>query len=304
METEKFSPAAKDIYTQALHYVNQKEVEVRETGKITVAQLFELAKMIVESTEQSEQLNSFAIYYFDTADITRSHVINTAIFATVLARGIGYKGDDLIRICATALLHDIGVARLDRSILNRMITQLKPAEINVIRNHSGFGYEIIIQSDNKLENLAQSVFQHHEKGDGSGYPRQLTDKEMLPTAQILSLIDVYESLIHPRSHRDALIPPAGIQELIKQEGHHFPRPLMKALIETISLYPAGCYVKLNSGEIAKVIKTNRSMPTRPQVKIMFDAKGQAAKPQIIDLVQNNLIAIRTCIPPPGMQKIA
>jgi len=304
METEKFSPAAKDIYKQALHYVSQKELEARKTGKITVTQLFELAGRIVNSIDRSEQLNSYAIYYFDRADITRSHVINTAIFATVLAHGIGYKGDDLIRVCATALLHDIGVAKLDASVFDKLIDQLRPDEIKAVKNHTEFGYEIIIQSDDKLENLAQVVYQHHEKADGSGYPRQLTDKEMLPIAQILSLIDIYESLIHPRNRRDALIPPLGIQDLIKQEGKRFSRPLMKALIETISLYPAGCYVKLNSGEIAKVIKTNRSMPTRPQVKIMFDAKGQAAKPQIIDLVQNNLIAIRTCIPPPGMQKIA
>ncbi|MBU0711384.1 HD domain-containing protein [bacterium] len=303
MEPKTFSPAAKDIYKQALRYVILKEREVRETGEITVAQLFELANLIVESTEKSEQLNSFAVYYFDTADITHSHVINTAIFATVLVRGIGYSEDDLVKVCATALLHDIGVAKVDSAIFNKPIKQLKPHEINAIKNHSGFGYEIIVQSDDKLEGLAQSVFQHHEKGDGSGYPGQLTEKEMLPTAQILSLIDVYESLIHPRDHRDALIPPLGIQELIKQEGKRFSKPLLKALIETISLYPTGCYVKLNSGELARVIKTNKHLPTRPQVKILFDARRQSTKQQILDLARNNLAFIQTCIPPPGMRKI-
>ncbi|MGC9365177.1 MAG: HD-GYP domain-containing protein [Fidelibacterota bacterium] len=303
MESEKFSPAAKDVYIQALRYVVQKEREVRETGKITVAQLFELAKRIVDSTEQSEQLNSFAIYYFDTADITRSHVINTAIFATVVARGNGYTGDDLIRVCAAALLHDIGVARLDVDIMRKMVAELGPEEINTVKNHSWFGYEIIVGSDKRLEELAQAVFQHHEKGDGSGYPKRLSEKEILPTAQILSLIDIYESLIHPRNHRDALIPPEGIQELIKQEGKRFSRPLMKALIETISIYPVGCYVRLNSGEVAKVVRTDRHFPNRPQVKILFDAKGQGVRHQIIDLAQNNLLTIKTCIPPPGIRKI-
>ncbi|MBN2602450.1 MAG: HD domain-containing protein [Candidatus Marinimicrobia bacterium] len=248
-------------------------------------------------------MNSYAIYYFDTADITRSHVINTAIFTTVLARGIGYKGDDLIRVCATALLHDIGIAKTDVSIINKLIDQLGPDEIKAVKNHSESGYEIITRSDDKLENLAQAVYQHHEKGDGSGYPRQLTDKEMLPIAQILSLIDIYESLIHPRNHRDALIPPLGIQDLIKQEGKRFSRPLMKALIESISIYPVGCYVKLNSGEIAKVFKTNPHLPTRPQVKVLFDAKGQSTSRQVVDLAQENLITIKTCIPPPGMRRI-
>lgn len=303
MESEKFSPAAKDVYIQALRYVVQKEREVRETGKINIDQLFELAKRIVDSTERSEQLNSFAIYYFDTADITRSHVINTAIFATVVARGTGYTGDDLIRVCASALLHDIGVARMDAAIMRKMVAQLGLEEINTVKKHSEFGYEIIVRSDNRLEELAQAVFQHHEKGDGSGYPKRLIEKEILPTAQILSLIDIYESLIHPRNHRDALIPPEGIQELIRQEGKRFSRPLMKALIETIGIYPVGCYVRLNSGEIAKVVRTRRNFPNRPQVKILFDAKGQGVRQQIIDLAQNNLLTINTCVPPPGMQKI-
>lgn len=303
METEVFSPTAKEIYKQAMLYVIQKEREVQATGKITVDRLFDIAGEIVRSIEKSEQLNSYAVYYFDPADITRSHVINTAIFTTVLARATGYGGDHLIEICATALLHDIGMAKLDAAIFNKPIKQLEPHEINTIKNHSGFGYEIIMQSDDKLEEFAQPVYQHHEKGDGSGYPRQLLEKDMHRNARIISLIDTYETLIHPRDHRDALKPPVGIQELIKQEGKRFSRPLMKALIETISLYPTGSYVKLNSGEIAKVIKTNKHLPTRPRVKILFDTRRQSTKQQILDLAQNNLAFIETCIPPPGMRKI-
>ena len=303
METEVFSTTAKEIYKQALLYVIEREREVQATGRITVGRLFDIAGEIVRSIEKSEQLNSYAVYYFDPADITRSHVINTAIFTTVLARGIGYSGDELTGICATALLHDIGVAKLDSAIFNKPVALLNPEELNSIEKHSGFGYEIITRSDDKLEEFAQPVYQHHEKGDGSGYPKQLLEKDMNRNAKIISLIDTYEALVHPRDHRDALVPPVGIQELVRQEGKRFSRPLMKALIETISLYPTGCYVKLNSGEIAKVIKTNKHIPTRPQVKILFDASRQRAKQQILDLAMNNLAFIETCIPPPGMRKI-
>jgi len=127
---------------------------------------------------------------------------------------------------------------------------------------------------------------------------------MMPNSKILSLIDVYEALIHPRDHRDALVPPVGIQELIKQEGKRFSNKLMKALIETISLYPVGCFVHLNTGEIATVVKTNKHFPSRPQVRIMYDKYRQKAKRQIVDLAQNNLLVIEKCIPSPKMQRIA
>ncbi len=304
METEKFSPHAKDIYKKALAYVVNKEHEVREKGKLAIGGLFEMAKLIVDATEQSEQLNSFAIYYYDTADITRSHVVNVAIFATVLARGLGYSDDELIRVCASALLHDIGISKMDSAILNKMTRHLKHSEITAMKNHSGFGYEIIMQSDHRLEEIAKIVYQHHEKGDGSGYPKHLHEDEMLPAAKILSLIDTYEALLHPRDHRDALVPPQGIHELIRQEGTHFSQRLMKILVETISIYPAGCYIQLNSDETAKVVKTNPKFPTRPEIRILTDRNGNPVPHQILDLTQNSLTVINRCIPPPGMTRIS
>jgi HD-GYP domain-containing protein (c-di-GMP phosphodiesterase class II) len=282
--------------------VMRKEQEIRGKGTLTIGELFELANLIVDATERSEQLNSYAIYYFDTADITRSHVINVAIFATVLARGLGYSGDELIWICATALLHDVGIGKLDPQIFMKSTAHLRPDERNAINNHSGFGYELILQSDHKLEAIAEAVYQHHEKGDGSGYPRQIHENEMLPSAKILSLIDTYESFLHPREHRDALIPPQGIQELIKQEGNRFSRPVLKTLLETISLYPVGCYVELNSGELAKVIKTNPRLPVRPVIRILTKQGKFTDQPQVFDLAENSLITITKCVPPPSMTR--
>lgn len=301
---EKISSEAKTIYLDALRYVNRKEKEARTTGKITIDNLYDIAAAIVKGVEQSEQLNSYAVYYFDSADITRSHVINVAIFSTVLGRGIGYSDDQLVQLCAMGLLHDIGVARLDVSLFNKPVANLTKEELAAVETHSRLGCEIILQADDKHEEFARVVCQHHEKCDGSGYPAHLTRDEMMPNSKILSLIDTYEALIHPRDHRDALIPPVGIQELIKQEGKRFSNILMKALIETISLYPVGCFVRLSSNEIATVVKTNKRFPSRPQVRIVYDRYGQKAKRQIVDLAQNHLLVIEKCIPSPMMQRVA
>ena len=301
---ENFSTEAKEIYLEALRFVNRKEQEARVTGKLTFGRLYDIAAAIVRSIENSEQLTSYAVYYFDPVDITRSHVVNTAIFAAVLAKGIGYSDDQLVQLCAMGLLHDIGVARLDVSLFNKPVANLTEEELAAVETHSRLGYEIILQADDKHEEFAKVVYQHHEKCNGSGYPVHLTRDKMMPNSKILSLIDTYEALIHPRDHRDALIPPVGIQELIKQEGQRFSNKLMKALIETISLYPVGCFVHLNTGEIATVVKTNKHFPSRPQVRIMYDKYRQKAKRQIVDLAQNNLLVIEKCIPSPKMQRIA
>lgn len=297
---EDFLPAAKDLYKQALSFVVQKELEVRKTGRLTLGGWFDLAAQIVNSLALSEHLNSYAIYYYDIVDITRSHVVNTAIFSTILAKGLNYPEHDLVQICAAGLLHDIGIGAINQEILHKDVKGLAKRDLEHVESHAQLGYNLIYKADPHLEEIALTILQHHERGDGGGYPQNITEGQMLPMAKILTLIDTYEALIHPRDHRDALIPPLGLQELIKQEGKSFSKPLVKTLIESISLFPVGCYVKLNSGEIAKVIRTNPRYPNRPEVKILFDTAGRRTKPRQINLADDNLIYIQQCTPLPGM----
>jgi HD-GYP domain-containing protein (c-di-GMP phosphodiesterase class II) len=287
-----------------LIYVVQKEIEVRKTGRLTPGGLFDLASQIVNSLALSEHLNSYAIYYYDVGDITRSHLVNTAIFSTVLARGLNFQENDLVRVCAAGLLHDIGLSAIDQEILKKDVNRLSKRDIEVVQTHPLLGYNLILNADPRLEDIATAILQHHERGDGSGYPQKITENQILPMAKILALADTYTALIHPRDHRDALIPPLGLQELIKQESKCFSRPLMKTLIETISLYPAGCYVKLNNGEIARVIRTNPKYPNRPEVEIIFDIGGKRIKPLQVNLSQDSLIYIQKCTPPPSMTPMA
>jgi len=297
---ESLLTTAKDLYKQALSFVVHKELEVRKTGRLTLGGWFDLASQIVHSLALSQQLNSYAVYYYDVIDITRSHVVNSAIFSTVLAKGLGYTENDLMRVCAAALLHDIGIGSINQEVLHKEVTRLAKRDLKAVESHSQLGYKLILNANPRLEEIALSILQHHERGDGSGYPQKIMEDQMLPIAKILTLIDTYEALIHPRDHRDALIPPLGLQELIKQEGKSFSKPIMKALIESISLFPAGCYVKLNSGEIAKVIRTNPKYPNRPEVEILFDNSGRRTKPRQVNLSHDNLIYIQRCTALPGM----
>jgi len=297
---ENFLSEAKDLYKQALSFVVQKELEVRKTGRLTLGSWFDLASQIVHSLALSEQLNSYAVYYYDVIDITRSHVVNSAIFSTVLAKGLGYTENDLVRVCAAALLHDIGIGAINQGVLHKDVNRLVKRDLEDVESHSQLGYNLILNASPQLEEIALSILQHHERGDGSGYPQKITEDQMLPMAKILTLIDTYEALIHPRDHRDALIPPLGLQELIKQEGKSFSKPLMKTLIESISLFPAGCYVKLNSGEIAKVIRPNPRYPNRPEVEVLFDISGRRIRSRKVNLSQDNLIYIQKCTPLPRM----
>jgi len=284
-----------------LRYILDKQQELRATGKVDLQDLLQLAEQVVAQMELSDDLNMYAVNYYDVNDITISHSANVAIFSTTLKKGIGAPHADLVPICAAGIVHDLGAARITREIVLKNEDSLSTEEILHFRKHSFLGYKAILDSASQYEHIAELVYQHHERCDGSGFPQGLTKVDMVPEACIISMIDVYESLIHPRGHRDALVPPQGISEILNREVKSFDRTLIKALIEHISIYPVGCYVTLNTGELARVVRTSAKNPLRPAVKILYNKAGERIEPRIYRLIEHPLTTIAKPIPPPWWQ---
>lgn len=286
----------KVLYKKALEYIETRQNMLRTSDRFQVGELFELSEEIVKNIDESTGLTSLAVHYFDIEDLTISHAVNVAVFSTFLAKGLKYSTDEQIRLCAAALIHDIGSAKVAQEILRKDEKYLTQYEIQKFRDHSALGAEAILRSDASQKYLAKIVLQHHEKDNGRGYPGHLLGDELLPESRIISMIDTYEAMIHPRCHRDALVPPIGIKQIILQKGTSYSSLLVKALIDYISIYPIGLYVQLNSGEIAKVVKTRKENPLHPEVKVIYDAQKHPVINRYIDLSTNYLETIEKSIP--------
>ena len=107
----------------------------------------------------------------------------------------------------------------------------------------------------------------------------------------------YESLIHPRPYRDALAPPKGIEAILNQNATTFSYGMIKALINSLSLYPVGQFVRLNNGMVGTVIKTYTENPVQPDIQIFFDSSGNRLEiPRIVRLIEDHLIVVDQCLP--------
>ena len=115
-------------------------------------------------------------------------------------------------------------------------------------------------------------------------------------AKIIGVCDVYESLTHTRSWRGRMLPNAALCLMIEEEERRFESGIVKNLIEALSLFPTGSFVRLSSGEIGRVILTNPGLPTRPQVKILVDAQGfRLAGPKIVNLATQPILYIAEAV---------
>jgi putative nucleotidyltransferase with HDIG domain len=147
---------------------------------------------------------------------TAGHQIRVAELARAIATEIGLPKDKIDGIRMAGSIHDIGKLSIPAEILSKP-TKLTNIEFSLIKEHSRIGYEMLKNVESPWP-LAQIVYQHHERMDGSGYPQGLKGDEILMEARIMAVADVVESMASHRPYRPALGIEAALEEIEKNKG--------------------------------------------------------------------------------------
>jgi HD-GYP domain-containing protein (c-di-GMP phosphodiesterase class II) len=147
---------------------------------------------------------------------TAGHQLRSADLARAIATEMGLPQDRIDGIRMAGSIHDIGKLSIPAEILSKP-TKLSALELTLIKEHARQGYEILKGVESPWP-LAEIVHQHHERMDGSGYPRNLKGEEILIEARILAVSDVVESMASHRPYRPALGIEAALEEIVKNKG--------------------------------------------------------------------------------------
>jgi hypothetical protein len=204
---------------------------------------------------------------------------------------LGYTKEELRQLSLAALLHDVGMARLPEGLVEKN-GPLNPGERASLARHSDEGAQIITGLGSEFTWLAEVIFQIHERVDGTGYPKALKGTEIHEYAQIVGLADVYESLVHHRPFRRRLSPLEALKEILSRERTAFPDRVLKALIQALSPYPVGSLVRLNTGEIGRVVAKDKDRPLRPVVEVLVRGGKRLEESMVTDLSQSPLLNIQ------------
>jgi HD-GYP domain-containing protein (c-di-GMP phosphodiesterase class II) len=147
---------------------------------------------------------------------TAGHQLRSANLARAIATELGLPPEKIEGIWMAGSIHDVGKLSIPAEILSKP-TKLSAIELSLIKEHANRGYEILKGVESSWP-LAEIVRQHHERMDGSGYPRNLKGEEILMEARILSVADVVEAMASHRPYRPALGINAALEELEKNKG--------------------------------------------------------------------------------------
>ncbi|NPV91365.1 MAG: HD-GYP domain-containing protein [Firmicutes bacterium] len=204
-------------------------------------------------------------------DYTFYHSVNVCVLSLLIGVSFSFNELQLRDLGIGAILHDLGKIKVPKSILEKP-DKLTPEEFEEIKKHSFYGFEILKKYFEFSLLSAHVAFQHHERYNGSGYPRGLQGNEINQFSRIVAVADVYDALLADRVYRKAFKPAEAIKEIINGIGKEYDPEVVKKLLENVAVYPVGSLVELNTGEIGVVIDVKKRARHHPIVLILTDDK--------------------------------
>lgn len=249
-----------------------------------VGDLLEQVKMDADLLLNLTHMKSYDNYLF-------SHAVNVSIISILIGEQLGYSKEELNLLGVAALLHDIGMLKISVETWKKNGT-LTPTEHQEVRKHPEYGAQFL--AANMPEDIRAVAAEHHERYDGSGYPKGLKGSEINYKARIVALADVYDACISERLYRERLTPQEAIR-LIVADQKGFDPQLLKIFLLTMAVYPIGSFVQLNTGEVGRVIRVSKNQPFRPVLSLYYDRKGELLRqPVRLDLSAevNHLLYIK------------
>jgi putative nucleotidyltransferase with HDIG domain len=159
---------------------------------------------------------------------TAGHQRRVAQLAVRISEDMGLPDDQIEDIRVAALLHDVGKMAIPAEILSKPGV-LSPIEFELIKGHSEAGYQILTSASMEAP-VAEIVYQHHERFDGSGYPRGLTADDLLPEARVLMVADVVEAMTSHRPYRPGLGIESALGEIEQGEGRLYDPDVVESCL--------------------------------------------------------------------------
>jgi len=270
------SPLSKCVSQLLSRLMNDEQQCIMDTLELNISQQTQQIRLIDENLGSLVQKSILMMLY-----------------AIKAGQRLKLGADELRAHTLAGMLHHIGMAQVSSEIRHKK-ERLSRSELAEIKQAPQYGYDFLEQCNVTDPCILQAASQSSEHFDGTG-GKGLSGSDIAWSARLIGVLSMFEALIHYRPYRARLLPRDAIREIVKHHKKSFDPTMLKALIESISLYPIGTYVQLNSGEIGMVIRIHPRLPLRPIVNIEMDIQGHEVPPRQVDLKAQPNLTVEKCM---------
>ncbi len=242
---------------------------------------------LIEGVFRNQEAVAALLRLKESGDYRYHHGISMALWATILGRHIGLHRSELEKLAVGCAMCDVGMTHLSTELLENP-SHLTEQQRRIVRAHPTMGAEMVSSSKDVDFEIIAVIENHHERADGSGYPRGLEGASIPLLARIAGLVDTYDAMITPRPYARARTSHEAVQELIDAKGSAFQASLVEQFVQAIGLFPTGSLVELNTWEVAIVVRQNAARRLKPEIVVVLDAaKRRKEVLELLNLAEQN-----------------
>ena len=310
--SEETVRAAQEASKKLLEHLSQS-FEVSDDVAIPAEHLAESTRIIEDIVAQVNESNDSVLNTLkelkNTDEYTFIHSASVGIIGAALGTRLRLPKDTAVTMGIGGMFHDIGKSAIGNSIIHK-IEALTNEEVNRIKEHPHIGYSIVDHTEYIPQMAKQIVLLHHERPDGKGYPFGFSEdhyRESVPReVRLMGICDVFSALTTKRSYKDEFNPKRSLRmmqnsvqapykracQFLHEDFRDFIKGIGFMINEGDFIFNEGDSVRLNTGELARIVTLNKTEPLRPIINILSDRAMKPLNREIaIDMTKDPAIYI-------------
>ncbi len=277
---KNYTDYIESLYTR---YATHKEIDKDQLSKIVqelITFVRDNRRFVLRVNPRAEQTDKNFLVH---------HAMRSTVIAITIGAKLRLQFTQLIELSEACILHEIGMLRLPPQLY---ITdkKLQPLEKAKLASHPILGYELVKEVGFALP-IQRAVLEHHEKENGSGYPRHISADAISTYAKIIAVACAFEAITAPRHYRSARPKYEAMLEILRNSNNQYDENVIKALLYSFSIFPIGVYVYLANGKIAQITDTKPDDPKHPIAQILGE-KAADGDPRTVETDEGSNKVVR------------
>jgi HD-GYP domain-containing protein (c-di-GMP phosphodiesterase class II) len=285
---EEIAPA-RAAFDRTSDVLRKLAADVWAGHPVEIARVEEVVDEMVESMVRNPDALMWVARLREQDITTYGHGLQVAVYLVAFGRHLGFPRAELSQLGTIGLLLDIGKIKLPRALLEKQ-GRLTPDEFETVKGHVALGLEILSATPNWPVEVLEGIAQHHERMNGSGYPRALKAEQIGIFGRMAGIGDCFAALTKSRPYAEAVSSYEALRSITGWGGDYFHGPLTEQFVQAIGVFPVGSLVELSTGEVAVVVSHNKVRRLKPRVLLLTSPdKTPSAYPIMVDLLYDPLL---------------
>lgn len=256
---------------------------VDRNGCLPTGILRKAVQPLIESILRNPDAMAWTIFSRRDGGQGLSRAVATSAWCVMFGRHLGFDRDGLTDLAVGGLLLDVGNLRVPAELLN-VEGELTQQQRSTLSKHVEHGLKILDGYRRLSKNIRDMVEYHHERADGSGYPRGLQGNKIPIYGRIAAIADCYDAMTTTNAYSPAYGAFDVARSMHDMRGKQFAAEVVEQFLCTVGMFPTASVVELNNGMIGLVLEQNRDNALRPKVMVLLEKDhSRLSKPKIMEM---------------------